>query len=272
MAQQANAQGITTLNSSGDSGGGGCDIQGVQPVATFGSGISFPANLPEVTGVGGTTFNDAAGGYWSTINSLTNGTALSYIPEAVWNESSLNRGTAFFRRRRQHTLLQAGLANRFRRSRRQRARRSRCRPCRRRTRSVSHHLQQRNRPVPGVRHFGPHRPPMAGIVALLNQYQVKQGFQKTAGLGNINPQLYRLAQAVPGAFHDITAGNNMVSRANRARRAVSMDPWATQRDPDTIKRPGWGRWMRTSSSRIVEHGREHVEGYCNVERVEGDPQ
>src|SRR6185312_7923336 len=53
-------------------------------------------------------------------------------------------------------------------------------------------------------------PSLAGILALLNQYQVKNGFQKTAGLGNINPQLYRLAQSAPTVFHDITTGDNIV--------------------------------------------------------------
>jgi uncharacterized protein (TIGR03437 family) len=53
-------------------------------------------------------------------------------------------------------------------------------------------------------------PSVAGILALLNQYQVKQGFQNTGGLGNINPQLYRLAQSAPGVFHDITTGDNIV--------------------------------------------------------------
>jgi uncharacterized protein (TIGR03437 family) len=54
---------------------------------------------------------------------------------------------------------------------------------------------------------------MAGILALLNQYQVSKGFQTQPGLGNINPQLYRLAQSAPSAFHDITAGNNIVNCA-----------------------------------------------------------
>jgi subtilase family serine protease len=53
-------------------------------------------------------------------------------------------------------------------------------------------------------------PSMAGIIALVNQYQVANGFQAQAGLGNINPQLYRLAQSAPSVFHDITAGNNIV--------------------------------------------------------------
>jgi len=51
---------------------------------------------------------------------------------------------------------------------------------------------------------------MAGVVALLNQYAVSNGLQKQAGLGNINPTLYALAQTAPSAFHDITGGNNNV--------------------------------------------------------------
>lgn len=45
-------------------------------------------------------------------------------------------------------------------------------------------------------------PVFAGIVALLNQYEGSNG------QGNINPNLYRLAQTT--IFHDITTGNNIV--------------------------------------------------------------
>jgi uncharacterized protein (TIGR03437 family) len=48
------------------------------------------------------------------------------------------------------------------------------------------------------------------MIALLNQYLVTKGVEKQAGLGNINPTLYRLAQTTPSAFHDITTGNNIV--------------------------------------------------------------
>src|SRR5208283_5245096 len=52
-------------------------------------------------------------------------------------------------------------------------------------------------------------PEFAGIVALLNQQLVLKGVLPQPGLGNINPALYRLAQATSTVFHDITAGNNM---------------------------------------------------------------
>jgi uncharacterized protein (TIGR03437 family) len=53
-------------------------------------------------------------------------------------------------------------------------------------------------------------PSFAGVVAILNQYLVAKGAQKQAGLGNINPEFYRLAQATPGVFHDVTTGSNIM--------------------------------------------------------------
>lgn len=50
----------------------------------------------------------------------------------------------------------------------------------------------------------------AGVLLLLNQYQVSTGAQSQEGLGNINPRLYTLAQTTPGIFHDVTVGSNMV--------------------------------------------------------------
>ncbi len=50
--KKANTQGITFLNSSGDSGAAECDFQTNFPVN--GVAVSYPASSPEVTGVGGT--------------------------------------------------------------------------------------------------------------------------------------------------------------------------------------------------------------------------
>jgi len=61
-------------------------------------------------------------------------------------------------------------------------------------------------------------PVFAGMIALLNQYQVANGFQTTAGQGNINPQLYSMAQSAPGAFHDITVGDNVVTPCSSAKK------------------------------------------------------
>src|SRR5262249_36057097 len=88
IAQQGNAQGITLLAASGDSGAAGCDYQGSQPFATKGQMVDFPAVMPEVTGVGGTQFVEGSVAYWSPTNTPNFGSALSYIPEAAWNESN----------------------------------------------------------------------------------------------------------------------------------------------------------------------------------------
>jgi subtilase family serine protease len=53
-------------------------------------------------------------------------------------------------------------------------------------------------------------PIFAGIVTLLNQYLVVNGFQSTAGLGNANTNLYHIARYNASAFHPIKSGNNTV--------------------------------------------------------------
>ena len=53
LAQQANAEGITWMNSSGDSGAAGCDWGGPS-AAQYGPVVTFPADIPEITAVGGT--------------------------------------------------------------------------------------------------------------------------------------------------------------------------------------------------------------------------
>jgi subtilase family serine protease len=67
--QQANAQGQTIVGPSGDSGAADCDFapDANTPLtsATHGLAVDIPAALPYVTGVGGTTFNEGSGIYWS---------------------------------------------------------------------------------------------------------------------------------------------------------------------------------------------------------------
>jgi pro-kumamolisin-like protein/Big-like domain-containing protein len=89
MAEQAAAQGITYLVSSGDSGSAGCDDPSVTP-EIFGPSVNMLASSPYTVAVGGTMFNEHGqdSKYWSATNSRIDlGSALSYIPENVWNES-----------------------------------------------------------------------------------------------------------------------------------------------------------------------------------------
>ncbi len=88
--QQAAAEGITSFVSAGDNGGAGCDSPGAGLYAS-GLAVNGLASTPYNVAVGGTQFDDTANpsAYWSDTNDPTTGlSALGYIPEKVWNESS----------------------------------------------------------------------------------------------------------------------------------------------------------------------------------------
>ncbi|MBV9769931.1 MAG: S8 family serine peptidase, partial [Bryobacterales bacterium] len=199
IAQEGNAQGITWLASSGDAGSAGCDKAFSGSQASQGLAVNVPASIPEVTAVGGTEFDEATGGYWSDSNSSSGASALSYIPETSWNESGANGLAA----------SGGGLSVIYPQLNWQ----------------AGPGLQSWSaRAVPDVAlsaaaHDGyavisagsaeivagtsAATPVLAGIITLLNQNE------NSGGLGNINPNLYRLAQT--NIFHDITTGNNVVS-------------------------------------------------------------
>jgi len=87
--QQAVTEGISIFVSAGDEGAASCDA-GLGS-ATHGIGVSAFASTPYNVAVGGTDFGDSYNGtnkkYWSTTNSATYGSAISYIPEIPWNDS-----------------------------------------------------------------------------------------------------------------------------------------------------------------------------------------
>lgn len=87
LAEQAAAQGITFMASTGDTGAEGCDDPHSEITAKGPIAVGIPAALPFTVAVGGTmlTQNDAA--FWNANNSNTFESANSYIPEDVWNES-----------------------------------------------------------------------------------------------------------------------------------------------------------------------------------------
>ncbi len=92
---QAAAEGITVVISTGDSGSAVCDqYNGSAPEpATMGLAVSGFSTTPYNTALGGTDFNDFLNPatYWNTTNnSLTQASALSYIPEVAWNDSCTN--------------------------------------------------------------------------------------------------------------------------------------------------------------------------------------
>jgi uncharacterized protein (TIGR03437 family) len=204
--QQANAQGITVVSSSGDTAAAGCDLFNEEFVAAHGPNVSLPNAFPEVTSVGGTTFTEGSGNYWATSNSKNGGSALSYIPEAAWNEAGpgaiLGTGGGASQFYPRPSWQQGpGLPN------------DNIRYVPDVSFSAALHdayLIQYQGSLIAVFGTSAAAPSFGGLVALLNHYQISKGFQTALGQGNINPQLYRLARDRGFVFHDTTAGDNIV--------------------------------------------------------------
>ena len=206
-AQKGNALGITWLASSGDSGAAGCDYQ--SELATQGFGVGLPASVPEITAVGGTTFNEGSLNYWSDSNGPYGGSALSYIPETAWNDTAASGGLAasgggvssVYKKPSWQTG--PGVPNDGARD----------------VPDISMNASNAHDPylvVSGGEAFGvggtsASAPSFAGVLAVLNQYLVQNGVQSQPGLGNINKKLYSMAAGgAPGVFHDVTTGSNIV--------------------------------------------------------------
>ena len=88
--QQAVSHGITSFVSAGDAGAAGCNSGG----DTSGSviGVNGLASTQYNVAVGGTEFNEGSDTYWNTTNGSWYTSAISYIPEIVWNESGTVSG------------------------------------------------------------------------------------------------------------------------------------------------------------------------------------
>ncbi len=217
--QQANVQGITVFGPSGDSGATDCDVA---PPADFGLTVDFPGSSPFVTSAGGTMFNEGSAtgttAYWNSNSSSSTanaGSAISYIPETVWNEStpsSLGGGgggvSSYFAKPAWQVgsgvpsdsardvpdvsfnaasahdgylfCSQGSCTNGFRNS-------------------------SGNLNVVGGTSVA--SPTLAGVFALLEQYL---GGGTANRIGNANPMIYGLANSTyyGNVFHDITSGNN----------------------------------------------------------------
>jgi trimeric autotransporter adhesin len=89
--EQAAAQGITVMVSTGDSGSAGCDNPDSETVASNGLAVNGFASTPFNVAVGGTDFYYTSASqlpnYWNSTNDSSNGSLKSYIPEQAWNDS-----------------------------------------------------------------------------------------------------------------------------------------------------------------------------------------
>jgi kumamolisin len=178
---------------SGDSGGLECtpDNSDGQPPESSWQGVSVPASLPSVTGVGGTSLSTTADG--------------SYVGETTWSEPLLSQGTG------------GGVSSVF------------ARPAWQMGPGTGGQYDTDNgRQVPDVAADADERtgtvilengqqgegggtslstPIWAGFTTLIDQYLANHGGHP---VGFFNPLLYALADGSPSypAFHDITVGGN----------------------------------------------------------------
>jgi len=93
--EQAAAEGITVLLSSGDGGAAGCDNFDSAKSATQGIAVSGYASTPFDVAVGGTDFDQINkwSQFWSATNNPTTfASAMGYIPEIPWNDSCAQLG------------------------------------------------------------------------------------------------------------------------------------------------------------------------------------
>ena len=211
LFSQAAAQGTTVIVSSGDSAAAGCDAAFTAPPATQVKSPNFLCSSSYATCVGGTEFNDTASPttYWSTTNSSTYGSAISYIPEGAWNEpgsagayvvTGTGGGVSSFITKPTWQTGTGVPADGFRDT-----------PDVAFT-AANHdgyficYTSTSPTSCSGYIFSGTSAaaPSMAAIAALLNT-------QTGVAQGNLNPTLYHVAAAAPAAFHDATPASSGVT-------------------------------------------------------------
>jgi subtilase family serine protease len=238
LMRQANAEGITVLAPTGDTGAADCDFNSsptgpVTTASTHGLAVDLPGALQNVTAVGGTKFNEGNGTYWKpAVGTDLISSATSYIPEEAWNDTNvmvngtsvgLSAGGGGSSTVIPKPAWQAGtgVPNDGARDVPDVSFNSSLLHdgyliCDEKFDSSTNTFSPTcvspfgfrdsaggNLAVVGGTSVGP--PIMAGIVALINQFT-----NHATGSGNINLVLYPLAASLPAAFHDVTTGNNQV--------------------------------------------------------------
>ena len=242
IAAQGATEGITWVASSGDTGAAACEPNGGSSSATTGLAVNEPASLPDVTGVGGNEFSGDIGNqsqYWNTSNTPTDESAKSYIPEMAWNDSDVT-GTGPVL---DPTLAASGGGKSavFAKPSWQvgsgvPSDNARDVPDVSMTASANHdgYMVYCSNTSDGCTSGGGQAvvggtsaatPLFSGILILLNHYLVKNGFQSSPGLSNINQTLYELAKGSNSPFHDISTGSNIVPCTNPSPNCPTSAPF-----------------------------------------------
>ncbi len=217
--EQAAAQGISVFVAAGDSGAAGCDS------ATASQGtvrsVNGMCSSPYATCVGGTQFNEGSntGLYWLPGNNAILGTAQSYIPEIVWNQSGTNGGSGLAaggggvstQWTKPSWQIGAGVPNEG------------YRDVPDLSVSASAHdayIIYLNGSMVEVSGTSAASPSLASLFTIVNQ-------KYNGSQGSANPVLYPLAikQAQGGGkvFHDVTSGNNTVPGVSGYSAAAGYD-------------------------------------------------
>jgi Pro-kumamolisin, activation domain/Bacterial Ig-like domain (group 3) len=236
LFEQASSQGQTLVAASGDGGSTACaqyTSAGLTLTQEQALSVSYPADSPYVTAVGGTqmapgTFAPGTSQYWAPASSDTPGLLVSYVPELVWNEGSVSFGIAasgggtstYFTRPSWQTGVPGITSGGFRLVPDVALQASIDDPgfliC-----SDDPTIASANSCTNGLQNGGGLSSPegvyttaggtsfaapvFAGFIAILNE------IEHAEGQGNINPELYTLASnsaQYASVFHDITSGSN----------------------------------------------------------------
>lgn len=221
LFEQAAAEGISVVVSSGDSGAAGCDTSfAAPPGSTQAVSPNYICASSYATCVGGTDFNDAANAsaYWNSGNGSGLASAVSYIPEGGWNEplspasnlqiAASGGGVSKYVAT---PAWQQGIvpAANTGRSTPDVAFSASCREGYFGCLAAANGSCVAN--SSGVYSFvtfcgtSSAAPAMAGIAALLDQ---QSGGRSQ---GNLNPQLYALYSSAPSGFHDVTIASSGVT-------------------------------------------------------------
>jgi pseudomonalisin len=245
--QQAASEGISSFVSSGDSGAAGC--YGGSSSSASNTGVNGLCSSPYSTCVGGTEFNEGSNSsaYWSASNGAGAGSALTYIPEEVWNESAAKGGSGLWASGGGTSLYFSQPA--WQRGVSGMAAANGMRAVPDVSASASGHdgyiiIENGNYYV--ISGTSAASPSFAGVMALA--VQSKSG----VGQGNANPSLYALLNASKNPFHATPSGNNNVPGVTGFTASGAAYNLATGLGSvdGSLLVSGWGSGLSTTNPKI----------------------